>query len=177
MTETTTGKYFVYELSVTEHGDDVFYVGKGSGVRLSSHISEAMRGHCCPKCAVIRTLKQRKRGHWETILMRTDDEAYAYWYEMKIITSYPYGSLCNLTGGMTPPVICKITDCAPGILGEIYKNQKPVYTANHYDRSVVEQALRSQYDHLVAPYYLKPDPPKRRRNVAVNVADPSPGGV
>src|SRR5690348_12474172 len=96
--------YYIYTLGLNEDRSQVFYVGKGKGARVQEHIGEAKSGLLTPKSAIIRHLIQTKQACWYHILAETEDEHLALWFEMRTITSYPYGALCNLLGGPRRPI-------------------------------------------------------------------------
>lgn len=87
-----TKRFYVYVLS-----DDgtPFYVGKGSGSRVTDHEADAARGHACYKCNKIRKMWREGREVQKSIVLRTDDETEAYRHEAKLITHIGLGQLTN----------------------------------------------------------------------------------
>lgn len=152
-------RHYVYGLSVGETDAGMFYIGKGTGERIDGHISEARSRHLCPKCAILRWGAPRNCIHYH-ILHETDDEAHALWLEMREITAYPYGALCNLLGGPRPPVILKWDQLAGGrwqgwlhILEDdgAYDIYKDHIAPTQQD---VQWYLAPAYDELVLKFYL-----------------------
>ena len=90
--------YYVYGL-YEEGSEDPFYIGKGNSRRPKAHIYEAKRGHKCPKCAKIRKIwaSGKKVECWA--LVQTEDQAFAYAEEIRIIAEYGTSNLTNLTVG------------------------------------------------------------------------------
>lgn len=156
---TVSTKYYVYALSLSEAGDQVFYVGKGTDQRITRHIEEAQTSHLCPKCALIRHLQKINSGCWYHILLETNDEKYALWYEMHTITSLPYGSLCNQLGGAEPPlrVLWEVPsaarsgwECELRLAG----TNQVVADWGGASRAEINQRLRKVYDQETVAYYL-----------------------
>lgn len=65
------GEFYVYHL-IDPRSDEVFYVGKGCGNRITDHETEAKKGGDHPKCEVIRSIwnddmvvKRAKVKHFE----------------------------------------------------------------------------------------------------------------
>lgn len=77
--------FYVYELV---DADVVFYVGKGSGVRVYQHDQEAQRGCACPKCERIRAIWAAGRDIERRIVHTTNDEQEAYRVESERIALY-----------------------------------------------------------------------------------------
>lgn len=94
--------YYVYGL-YEEGSEDPFYIGKGKRdsqhPRHKAHFYEAQRGHKCPKCAKIRQLWAEGKQAECWTLVETDDEAFAYAEETRIIAEYGTANLKNLTSG------------------------------------------------------------------------------
>lgn len=89
-------KYYVYTLA---HNDTIFYVGKGSGKRIADHEKEALRGHNCPKCELIRSIWRDGGTIQRAIVFETDDERAALDHEAALIRAYGYERLMNRTPG------------------------------------------------------------------------------
>lgn len=94
-------KYYVYTLA---HNDIVFYVGKGCGNRVAHHEQEALRGHQCPKCDLIRSIWRSGGTVQRAIVFETEDERAALDREAVLIRQYGSAQLINRTfGGQTGP--------------------------------------------------------------------------
>lgn len=151
-------KFFVYALSLEPNGDQTFYIGKGTKTRLGTHMPQARAGHLCPKCAMLRyTLKEGLHCYYH-ILLETNDEDYALWYEMKVITTFPYGALCNLIGS-SQPIKIKYTRVSGGHIGEIFKRErdgtsKRLYCRGGTTQYECEEQLIDYYDGLIIDTYL-----------------------
>jgi transcriptional regulator with XRE-family HTH domain len=90
-------KYYVYTLARPD--GTVFYVGKGCGSRIKHHEQEALRGHNCPKCELIRSIWHSGGTVHRAIMFETDDEQAALAHEMALIDSYGPDQLANQSGG------------------------------------------------------------------------------
>lgn len=90
-------KYYVYTLGWPS--GLVFYVGKGKGKRIADHEKEALRGHDCPKCELIRSIWRSGGTVQRAIVFETDDEQEALAYEMDLINAYGPDQLVNQRGG------------------------------------------------------------------------------
>ena len=157
-----TKKYYVYVLSMSADGDQAFYVGKGTKKRYANHGSEAKLGECSPKCAVIRYLFRNLGWYYHGFAFETDDENEALWYEMKTITSYPYGTLCNAAGRPHYPVkveplhfngVCwrgqvEYTPIKGGFADELF-------IANEASRERAARLMSNEYDRGMLPYFWK----------------------
>lgn len=86
-------KYYVYTLAYPD--GIVFYVGKGKGKRITDHEKEALRGHNCPKCELIRSIWRDGGTVQRAIVFETDDEQAALAREMELIDSYGPDQLVN----------------------------------------------------------------------------------
>jgi hypothetical protein len=91
--------YYVYTLA---HNDTVFYVGKGCGSRIKQHEQEALRGHNCPKCALIRSIWRSGGSVQRAIVFETEDERAALDREAELIQHYGLAQLVNRTRGGQP---------------------------------------------------------------------------
>lgn len=91
------GKYYVYELR--DPDGVVFYVGKGSGYRSSSHKTKALRGERTHKAEKIRSIVAKGGDIQVEVVYRTDDEAEAYRAEVELIARHGRGNLTNHTDG------------------------------------------------------------------------------
>lgn len=154
-------RYYVYALSLSEDGDHVFYVGKGTNQRANQHVQDAVNGELSPKCAVIRHVRRQGLDCWYHILFETDDEQHAYWHEMNAITSYPYGSLCNVMGGSISPIKVVLNPPRGLVIdweGELYRRESDGRTTLIADmmgtREKVLRTLHPIYDAEVLPTYL-----------------------
>jgi hypothetical protein len=152
-------RFVVYGLILD--GDQVFYVGKGTEYRPAQHITEARASHPCPKCAVVRYALTNKIDIRYRLFCETDDNDYALWAEMKAITSYPYGSLCNLWGGGSRAYVAEIVKHNPELYeGLIYKIVSPtgarreVYSDMAATRIGSQRLVVEKYDALILPDYL-----------------------
>jgi hypothetical protein len=159
--KTPYGIYYVYTLALSQNGDDVFYVGKGTQSRAEDHILEARKRHLCPRCAVIRYLLKKKKSYWYDVLLETDDEGYAFWYEMKIITSFPYGTLCNLAGGIRSPVRYFVEKRGHQWHGEVWNGDNLLWSHQNTTQQFVIDVLYSFYDTAILDFYL----PRIQRSV------------
>ncbi len=90
-------QYYVYTLAYPD--GTVFYVGKGSGNRIQHHEQEALRGHDCPKCDLIRSIWEHGGTVQRTMVFETDDERAALDHEAELIQSYGSAQLVNRRGG------------------------------------------------------------------------------
>ncbi len=90
-------KYYVYTLARPD--STVFYVGKGSGKRITQHEQEALRGCPCEKCAMIRELWQQGATVQRTIVLHTDNEQAALAHEAELIRAYGRETLVNRSAG------------------------------------------------------------------------------
>lgn len=152
-------RFVVYGLMFAD--DRVFYIGKGSEYRPESHITEARSGHPCPKCAVIRYALSKRIDIRYRIFCETDDNDYAIWAEMKAISSYPYGSLCNLWGGGSRAFVAEVVKQGPELYeGLIYKIISPlgareeIYSDMASTRIEAQRRIAPRYDALMLPDYL-----------------------
>jgi hypothetical protein len=153
-----TLKYRVYAFSLEPNGERTFYIGKGNETRLGSHMPNARSGHLCPKCAMLRYILKEDLRCYYHILLETNDEDYALWYEMKVITTFPYGALCNLIGS-SQPIKVKYTKMPNGCAGEIFKRERDGTSTRLYCRSGAsqyecEEQLIDYYDGLILDTYL-----------------------
>lgn len=89
--------YYVYTLA--RPGGTIFYVGKGCGNRVAQHEQEALRGHTCPKCELIRSIWRSGGTMQRAIVFETEDEQAALARKMKLIDSYGPDQLVNQRGG------------------------------------------------------------------------------
>lgn len=159
---TTAKRFYVYALSLTDTMSQIFYIGKGQRTRLYSHSTEAERGHLCPKCSVIRYAYAAHHRFWWSILSETDDEGEALWQEMRAITSYPYGMLCNQMGGC---VISVSMTSAPQRVAQCWRAVVTHFDPKLNEQKAIEIADQSQgrtyarvvevYDRLVLNYYSR----------------------
>lgn len=90
-------KYYVYTLAYPN--GTVFYVGKGCGKRVAQHEKEALRGHTCPKCELIRSIWRSGGAVQRAIVFETENEQAALAHEMELIDSYGPDQLVNQRGG------------------------------------------------------------------------------
>jgi hypothetical protein len=97
-----TTKYYVYGL-YEEGAEEPFYVGKAKRdskcPRHKAQVYEAKRGHKCPRCAKIRKIWAEGKQIECWTLIETDDEAFAYAEEIRIIAKIGTANLTNLTPG------------------------------------------------------------------------------
>lgn len=154
----TKYKFIVYALSMEENGSETFYIGKGSNYRLGSHMPQARAGHLCPKCTMLRHILKEDLRCWATVLLQTNDEDYALWFEMKTITAFPYGSLCNLIGGCHP-IKATFRNMDGYRMGEIFEYDREGTAKRRYsrlgaDQMECEEQLLEYYDELVLGIYL-----------------------
>lgn len=99
--------YYVYTLSRPD--GTIFYVGKGCGKRVAQHEKEALRGHNCPKCELIRSIWREGGTVQRAIVFETDDEQAALAHETALINSFGPDQLINQRGGYlfrSKPVRC-----------------------------------------------------------------------
>jgi transcriptional regulator with XRE-family HTH domain len=89
--------YYVYTLSRPD--GTIFYVGKGCGKRVAQHEKEALRGHNCPKCELIRSIWREGGTVQRAIVFETDDERAALTYEADLIKTYAQDQLVNRIAG------------------------------------------------------------------------------
>lgn len=90
-------RFYVYTLA--DEDDNIFYVGKGTGDRISHHEKEARTGCVCTKCDRIRYVWGSGCKVIRTIVFESDVEAAAHQKERKLIQSIGRQSLCNKTSG------------------------------------------------------------------------------
>lgn len=102
-------KYYVYTLA---HNDLVFYIGKGSRSRINHHEQEALRGHDCPKCELIRGIWRSGGTVQRAIVFETEDERAALDREAALIQHYGLTQLVNRTSGGEPGRRRRITPVA-----------------------------------------------------------------
>ncbi len=114
------GKFYVYELRDPE--GKTFYVGKGSGQRLTAHKAKALRGEKTHKATKIRAIVAKGGEIEPVIVYRTDDEDEAYKMEVKLIARYGRGNLTNHTDGgegirnLSPESRAKIARSRTGVV-------------------------------------------------------------
>lgn len=89
--------YYVYTLARPD--GVVFYVGKGKGKRVADHEKEALRGHNCPKCELIRSIWQQGGIVQRAIVFETDDERAALDREAELIRELGQDRLMNRVPG------------------------------------------------------------------------------
>lgn len=89
-------RWYVYELIDPRDGRP-FYVGKGSGDRVSAHEGEARRQVCSEKCNRIRAIWSAELTVRRQIVAHFWDEAAAYRHEADRISWY--GGLTNIAPG------------------------------------------------------------------------------
>lgn len=91
-------KFYVYTLGYPN--GDIFYVGKGTGIRIDSHEREARRGKQSYKCNVIRKIWSEGGQVVKTIMFWTENEDEAYQYEIILIEALGgVEALTNLASG------------------------------------------------------------------------------
>lgn len=79
-------KYYVYMLAYPESmGGAVFYVGKGTGYRVSSHEAETRNGGTSKKHDIIRSIWNAGEQVVKDIVFETDDEQEAFTHESELI--------------------------------------------------------------------------------------------
>jgi hypothetical protein len=152
-------KFFVYELSMDRPGKYVFYVGKGSGKRPNDHGREAAGFSLSLKCAVIRYLYAHNDNYWINYVYDTDDEEEAYWYEMKTITLYPHGTLCNVFASYRPTSpyrmeMKEFNGWPRGFLVDAKTGKRIYESSRQYTNSILSD-LAGEHDRIVLPPYLK----------------------
>ncbi len=154
----TSKRFYIYALSLTPSMRQTFYIGKGQRNRACDHGLEAGRGHLCPKCAVIRyAYTVRRHCYWWSILSETDDEGEAFWQEMKAITSYPYGRLCNMAKipvavKWFPPMGSQRIWSAAITHRDPVSRQEETTVIDGRDDYAMDE-IREVYDRLVLNYY------------------------
>jgi hypothetical protein len=105
------GKYYIY---ILKDKDEPFYVGKGSGGRVLSHVDMVKQGltpnwNYKLKNKILSILSSGRQVEWE-IIFRTDFEEFAYSKEKMFIDVYLRRGfdLCNKSkGGDGPRGLCK----------------------------------------------------------------------
>lgn len=90
-------RFYVYVLA--RPNDKVFYVGKGTGNRATSHDYEARNGCACHKCKVIRKIWRQGGDIQRYIVFTADSEQDAHNYEIELIAFYGRENLTNRTDG------------------------------------------------------------------------------
>lgn len=96
--DTIKKRYYVYQLCYPNGRP--FYIGKGTGKRITHHRFEARRTDCsCPKCQTIRKLWNEGLDYTREIVFWTDDQKEAYAKECELIALYGMENLCNRTAG------------------------------------------------------------------------------
>ena len=99
---TDTKKYYVYKL-VDPRNNKPFYIGKGSGKRVTQHEKEAKLGYIHPKCDIINAIIKDKLEVVREIVQYFELEADAYAYEKQLIKEIGLKNLTNLVpGGVLP---------------------------------------------------------------------------
>lgn len=93
----TPKTFYVYVLSYPDGRP--FYVGKGTGRRITMHEIEARQGHRCHKCNVIRKIWRQGGQVARAIVFETSDAAEAYRHERDLIAHYGRSALANGTDG------------------------------------------------------------------------------
>lgn len=78
--------YYVYTLAYLN--GVVFYVGKGSGNRIAQHEKEALRGHNCPKCDLIRSIWRDGGVIQRALVFGPEDERAALDREAALLHHY-----------------------------------------------------------------------------------------
>lgn len=86
--------YYVYTLAYPD--GTVFYVGKGSGYRMTQHESEALRGVQSPKCDVIRKIIATGEKILKRKVLEHLTESEALDEERKLIELYGEKHLTNI---------------------------------------------------------------------------------
>jgi hypothetical protein len=89
-------KYYVYTLAYPESmGGAVFYVGKGSGYRITNHEQQARRGVSSRKCEIIRQIWTNGEEVVKTIIkdQLTEDKSLAL--EIELLRQYGKSTLAN----------------------------------------------------------------------------------
>lgn len=92
------GIYYVYEL-INPLTDEVFYVGKGSGMRYADHVGEAKRGVKSYKCNVIRKILAQGLELKHRIVKTFNNEDVAYAFEIVHIQKLGQENLTNVSAG------------------------------------------------------------------------------
>lgn len=88
-----------YYVSTSAHNTTVFYGGEGRGSSIKHHEQEAMGGHACPTCSIIRTICQQGSTVQRTIVFETEDEQAAPDHEIEQLDSYGPDQPVNCRGG------------------------------------------------------------------------------
>jgi hypothetical protein len=90
-------KFYVYEL--LDDNQLVFYVGKGSGRRMWSHVYKARAGEITPRAEYIRKVLSRGGLVTGRKVFHTDDEQEAFAYEKNLISEHGRPPLLNQNSG------------------------------------------------------------------------------
>jgi transcriptional regulator with XRE-family HTH domain len=147
-------RYYVYTLA---HPDGtVFYVGKGCGNRVAHHEQEALRGHNCPKCEVIRSIWRAGGKVQRAIVFETEDERAALDHEAALIRYYGRTQLVNRTSGGHGRLATYLPVCTIPVLASMAELVNDLFRTHRrpdgreYTASEVARALDGQLD----PSYL-----------------------
>ncbi len=92
------GKFYVYHL-IDPRSDEVFYVGKGCGSRISQHEIEAKKGSDHPKCDVIRAIWDEGHEVKRVKVKHFKEEQAAYDYEAEEVARIGLENLTNQQAG------------------------------------------------------------------------------
>ena len=98
MINITKHVYYVYYL-IDPRDKSIFYVGKGTGNRISQHVEDAKKGISGPKCDVIRDILDDGLKVKEKIIKKFKSEDLAYEYEKDQIEKIGLENLTNIAPG------------------------------------------------------------------------------
>lgn len=93
-------KYYVYKL-IDPRDDKIFYIGKGTGLRMYNHVSNVKRDRILNKklhSKIKKILESGNRVKYIKVFL-TDCESDAYSKEKKLISEIGLDNLCNVTDG------------------------------------------------------------------------------
>jgi len=90
--------FYVYAL-IDPRNDEIFYIGKGSGKRISQHVKMVHNGKADNEAKCIRIIEIHKSGHSviERKLLENLEQGEAYDYERMLIASHQ--NLTNIHPG------------------------------------------------------------------------------
>lgn len=129
-------RFYVYALY--DEADNIFYVGKGIGRRITSHAREASDGCPCPKCVHIRGIWERGGEVYGRIFYTTHIERKAYAYEAEMIAAVGLDNLVNIHPGQ-PDAGYAFSPDVPMVGPVVLKGRRPNPLRKAQQRSRLER--------------------------------------